>query len=144
MLHLLPVTPKSSALASGALQGSVLNPLASKPGELGDSQAELSHILQQYSTLQAAAGLANNENAKTLFGGLDPSALLQLQLLQVFQHKNFKHNSELLKPLQVKLLKSKFSIKHIRFLKFKNHHKYQVLDYRVIFINLSLKNKRQF
>ena len=112
MLHLLPVTPKSSALASGALQGSVLNPLASKPGELGDSQAELSHILQQYSTLQAAAGLANNENAKTLFGGLDPSALLQLQLLQVFQHKNFKHNSELLKPLQVNLLKYKFSKKN--------------------------------
>lgn len=100
MLHLLPVTPKSSALASCALQGSCLNTLGSKAAEAADTGAELSQILQQYSTLQAAAGLANNENAKTLFGGLDPSALLQLQLLQVFQHKNFKHN-ELLKPLQV-------------------------------------------
>ena len=55
-------------------------------------------MLQQYSTLQAAAGLANNENAKTLFGGLDPSAaLLQLQLLQVLQ----RQHTELLKPVPV-------------------------------------------
>lgn len=61
------------------------------------TQPDLNTMLQQYSTLQAAAGLANNENAKTLFGGLDPSALLQLQLLQVLQ----RQHTELLKPISV-------------------------------------------
>ena len=85
MLHLLPVTQK--ALVSDVSK--------SNTGNAGISTPDLNTILQQYSTLQAAAGLANNENAKNLFGGLDPStALLQLQLLQVFQ----RQHSELLKP----------------------------------------------
>merc|ERR1712062_552635 len=70
MLHLLPATPKSIALSSG---DSILQP-------------DLTTLLQQYSTLQAATGLANNENAKTLLGAVDQStALLQLHFLQSLQ-----------------------------------------------------------
>ena len=47
---------------------------------------DLTTLLQQYSTLQAATGLANNENAKTLLGAVDQStALLQLHFLQSLQ-----------------------------------------------------------
>lgn len=84
MLHLLPVTQKPSVVQSTC-------------NKMDITQPDLNTMLQQYSTLQAAAGLANNENAKTLFGGLDPSALLQLQLLQVLQ----RQHTELLKPISV-------------------------------------------
>jgi len=84
MLHLLPATQKPVSAPSS--------------GKIEITQPDLNTMLQQYSTLQAAAGLANNENAKTLFGGLDPSAaLLQLQLLQVLQ----RQHTELLKPVPV-------------------------------------------
>lgn len=93
MLHLLPVTQKS--LICSSPQNNF-----SRSSDVSD----LNTMLQQYSTLQAAAGLANNENAKTLFGGIDPSsALLQLQLLQVFQ----RQQNELMKS--IKVIKVRFS-----------------------------------
>jgi len=90
MLHLLPATPKS--LASPLPDSQVTAPTVLQ-------QPDLATILQQYSTLQAATGLATNENAKNLLGldrtGLEQStALLQFHILQQLQktQQNFVEN----------------------------------------------------
>jgi hypothetical protein len=90
MLHLLPATPKS--LASTLPETQVTAPTVLQ-------QPDLATILQQYSTLQAATGLATNENAKNLLGldrtGLEQStALLQFHILQQLQktQQNFVEN----------------------------------------------------
>ena len=85
MLHLLPATPKSSLASSDPVQPTVLQ------------QPDLATILQQYSTLQAATGLATNENAKNLLGldrtGLEQStALLQFHILQQLQKTQQNYN----------------------------------------------------
>ena len=90
MLHLLPATPKS-------LASPLPDPQVTAPTVL--QQPDLATILQQYSTLQAATGLATNENAKNLLGldrtGLEQStALLQFHILQQLQktQQNFVEN----------------------------------------------------
>lgn len=72
MLHLLPMTQKA------ALTNALSSP---------EMTAELATLLQQYQALQAAAGLANPDFSKNFLGGIDTSALLQLQLLQAFQRQ---------------------------------------------------------
>lgn len=88
MLHLLPATPKSSLASPDPV---------SAPTVL--QQPDLATILQQYSTLQAATGLATNENAKNLLGldrsGLEQStALLQFHILQQLQKTQQSYNVE--------------------------------------------------
>ena len=77
MLHLLPMSQKAefSANQSGALNS--------------EMSAELSVLLQQYQALNAAAGLSGSPelSANLLSGGIDTSAILQLQLLQAFQRQ---------------------------------------------------------
>ena len=91
MLHLLPATPKSSLASSDPVQPTVLQ------------QPDLATILQQYSTLQAATGLATNENAKNLLGldrtGLEQStALLQFHILQQLQKTQQNYNENQVWP----------------------------------------------
>lgn len=80
-------TPDLSAYTSRLVQQSSDSILAQQP--------DLSTLLQQYSSLQAATGLANNENAKQLLGGLESqsAALLQLHILHQLQKTQQKLQS---------------------------------------------------
>ncbi|CBY33030.1 unnamed protein product [Oikopleura dioica] len=77
MLHLLPMSQKAEFSAN---QNGQLN---------SEMSADLSVLLQQYQALNAAAGLAGSPDLSTnlLSGGIDTSAILQLQLLQAFQRQ---------------------------------------------------------
>ncbi|CAG5112070.1 Oidioi.mRNA.OKI2018_I69.chr2.g6326.t1.cds [Oikopleura dioica] len=83
MLHLLPMTHK--AALAGQSTGSIINSTSTE-----SMSSELTALLQQYQALNAAAGLAANQeigNGLLTSAGIDTSALLQLQLLQAFQRQ---------------------------------------------------------
>ena len=73
------------AALAGQSTGSILNSTSTE-----SMSSELTALLLQYQALNAAAGLAANQeigNGLLTSAGIDTSALLQLQLLQAFQRQ---------------------------------------------------------